>query len=355
LNIGARTIKTGIAVALSVYLCYLLGIEVSLFSAASAVVCMQQSIGKGLKNGVQEISTNAIAAVVAIILGLTIPIEFLSMAMATIIMILICNRLFAAKNQIVLGVIAAIFILASPQEQFINHAVERFIALLIGIVVANIINLILFPPKYKEVLLDKMIRLNNLAIQEFFDSINRYVNQNPASDEELQKKQADYSNLLRSTEKLFDLYQYDWNFNLPGKGNSKEKDRLQLFREYMLYNQGLWQRSKDVHFLAEERKVRRVEANDPDISKEFQRIFEMLSNVMFTASSYNMELQKKIRGEESVIYPEPKVWSRFNKTLNEWQENTAANNFFTHALIEVSVVTYNIRWFAKESARLLKL
>ncbi len=357
MNIGARTLKTAIAVALSVYISVLLGVGPSIFAAASAVVCMQQSVGKGLRNGLEQIIVNLLAALVAVGLGLTIPIEYLSMALATIIMILLCTKVFRAPNQIVLGIMSSIFILSSPQEDFMPNVISRVLAILIGMAVANLINLTIAPPRYRQALIDKFIELNNFTVQCFVDSVNKYLYLTPSAQEEQKRKQNQYASLIEETEKLFDLLRYELNVSYFAnkKKNHHDQNEQQMFREYLNYNRGLWQRSQDMLFLAEERRVRRERADDPAISSEFHNIFEMLLNVIFNATSYNLELQKKIKGEEAVIYPAPRVWSKLNAMLTEWQEKTPNSSFFMHAWLEVSVVTYNIRWFAKESTRLLNL
>jgi len=355
MNIGARTIKTAIAVALSVYISSFFNVGPSIFAAASSVVCMQQSIGKGFKNGLEQIIVNLLAVAVAVLLGLTIPIDYLSMALATVVMILLCTKVFKVPNQIVLGIMSAIFILSSPHEEFSANAISRILAILIGMSVANIVNFLISPPHYRKALIDKLIELNNFVVQCFVDAVNKYLYLTPDTEGGISKKQSSYSSLLEETERLFDLLRYEWNvgFFSSKKKHVREKAEQQLLREYLNYNRGLWQRSQDLLFLAEERRVRRARADAPAVSNEFHNIFEMLVNVIFNATTYHAELQKKIKGEEAVLYPPPRVWSKLNALLTEWQEKTPNSNFFMHAWLEVSVVTYNIRWFAKESTRLL--
>lgn len=355
MSIGARTLKTGIAVAISVYICLALKIEPPLFAATSAVVCMQQSLGKSLRNALEQVIVNIAAIAVGMILGLTIPVLFLSMAIATVIVILFCTKVFKAKKHIVLAVISAIFILASPREQFIDHAMVRSLAIIIGIVTANVINFTIAPPRYQNTLIDKMINLNNFVLQGFTDSVNRYLHLNVPAQEEIEKQNKEFFGLLKETEKIYDLYRDEWGSSIPfWKRNSDGKSaEEQLYKDYLDYNRGLWQRAQDIIFLAEERRVRREEANFTEVSCEFNQIFDMLFNVIFNATCYNQELQKKIRGEEAELYPEPRVWSKLNNILNAWQDKNPQTLFYMHAMNEVSVITYNIRWFAKESSRLL--
>ena len=356
MNIGARTLKTGLAVAISVYICMILEIEPPLFAATSAVVCMQQSLGKGLRNALEQIMVNLAAIAVGIVLGLTIPLLFLSMAIATIIVIILCTKVIKAKNQIVLAVISAIFVLASPQEQFIDHAMMRSLAILIGIATANVINFTISPPHYEKVLTQKLIELNNLAVHGFTESVNRYYYLNIPTAEDIKDQNDEFNELYKETEDVFKLYRDEWELSLPllHKTADDKTTQERLYTDYLNYNRELWHRAQDIIYLSEERKIRREEAHDPTITSEFNHVFEMLFNVIFNATTYNLELQKKVMGKEAEIYPEPTVWSKLNTIFNEWQEKNPSDLFFMRALNEVSVITYNIRWFAKESSRLLK-
>lgn len=358
MNIGARTLKTALAVAVSVYICELLNIEPALFAATSAVVCMQKSLGRSLKTAVEEITVNVIAILVAVALGLMIPVQFLSMALATIILIVFFTKIIKVPNQIVLAVISAIFILASPQGEFLAQATSRSLALLIGLVTANVINLIIAPPTYYRKLQDKLIELNNFSLQRLIDSVNSYQYLDIAAEEEKNKNKGEYARLYKEAESLYDLFGQEWNVTWFGIRKPADKNgpmSKDFYKEYINYSRGIWQRSQDLLFLAEERKIRREEANVQEVSPEFNRIFEMIHHVMFSASSYNQQLQKKVKGEKAAPLPELHVWSKLHEIINEWQESKPDTSFYAHALTELSVVTYSIRWFAKEASRLLNL
>ncbi|UWG97901.1 aromatic acid exporter family protein [Dehalobacter sp. DCM] len=357
MNIGARTLKTALAVAISVYLCELLHIGPALFAATSAVVCMQKSLGRSFKTALEEITVNVIAIAVAVTLGLLIPIQFLSMALATIILIVFFTKVIKVPNQIVLAVISAIFILASPQDEFLTQATSRSLALLIGLITANVINLTIAPPSYHRSLQAKLIELNNFSAQMLIDAVNRYHYINTITDEEKGKNKAELIMLYQEADSLYDLVRQEWNVTWFGIRKSTGKGHISndFYKEYKNYCQGIWQRSQDLIFLAEERKARREKANAQTVSPEFDRIFEMLHHVIFSATSYNQQLQLKIKGEKTAPLPELHVWSKLHEIINEWQESKPDNSFYAHALTELSVVTYSIRWFAKESSRLLNM
>lgn len=351
--IGARTIKTGIAVALSVYICVLLNISPPLFAATSAVVCMQQSIGKSLRNALEQVTVNISAIIVGVILGLTIPIQYVSMALATIIVILICTQLFKTSNLIVMAIITAIFIISSPQDEFIDHAVMRALAIFIGIGIGNIINFTFAQPHYQKPLVNKLIELNEWVVPHFRNAVNIYLTLDIPDEEELNKSQDDFGVLYLDTENLLELFDDEFKLVIGAEKIRKKTKQEQLYREYLNYSRGLWQRSLDIIFLAKERKARREEANEPSVSTEFHQVFVMLEQVIADSEHYNSELFKRLRGEASQKYPEIRVWTRFNQEFAKWQVRNPNTTYYLSAVFEVSVIVFNIRWFAKESSRLL--
>jgi len=353
MGIGARTIKTGIAVALSVYVCVLFDISPALFAATSAVVCMQQSIGKSLRNAFQQVIVNLTAIAIGVVLGLTIPILYVSMAIATILVILFCTKVYKTPNLIVMAIITAIFIISSPQDEFTEHAVMRALAIFIGIGIGNIVNFTLAQPHYQKPLVSKLIQLNEWVIPSFSNSVNAYLTLDIPPEEELKNQQDNFSTLYQDAENLLDLFNDEFKLTLGAEKVRKKTKQEQLYRDYLNYNRGIWQRSLDIIFLTQERKARREEFHEPSVSAEFHQVFDMLTQVIAEAEHYNSELLKKLRGEISKPYPELRVWTRFNQQFTKWQERNPNTTYYLSAIFEVSVIVFNIRWFAKESSRLL--
>ncbi|KJS84162.1 MAG: membrane protein [Peptococcaceae bacterium BICA1-8] len=350
MSVGARTLKTGIAVALSMYICMIFNIEPAIFAAAATVVNLQQSIGKSFRNAYEQVIVHFFSVIVAILLGLTITFKPLSMGLATIIIITICTKTLKWNRSIAMGVIAAIFILGAPANEFLQHALLRSLAIFIGLGVALVINAFISPPRYQQVLVGKLIELNLLASRLFTDAVNSFLNLTLPSAEMKVINETDYIKVLEETEKYYELYAQEWVL-----GVVNNKSQKHFYNEYIHYNQGLAQRAKDILFLAGERKERRKTAQEPPISPEFIEILDLLMDAVQITSFYNSQLHKKVKGEETAFFPEPRIWSKLEAIINHWHDRFPAGSYYLHALIEIALVTYKIRWNAKEASRLLSL
>jgi len=350
MSIGARILKTGIAVAVSMYICILLNIQPAIFAGAATVVNLQQSVGKSFRNAYEQVIVHFISVSIAILLGLTITFQPLSMGLATIIIITLCTKILKLYTSISMGVVAAIFILGAPANEFLQHALIRSLAIFIGLGVALGINALIAPPRYQETLVSKLIELNLLTSLFFTDALNSFLSLTLVSTEMRNTNKIEYKKMMDEVEKYYELYAQEWVLGIGN--NNAQKD---FYNEYIHYNKGLWQRAKDILFLADERKERRKNAEEPPISPEFKEILDLLMNAVQITSLYNSQLLKKVKGEKTALLPEPRIWSKLEIIINHWHDHFPLGSYYLHALIEIALVTYKIRWSAKESSRLLSL
>jgi uncharacterized membrane protein YgaE (UPF0421/DUF939 family) len=348
---GARVFKTGLAVTISIYACLFLNIETTIFAATAAVLNLQPSLGKSLHTALEQILIHAFSISIAIIFGLTIGGHPLTMGLSTIIVILISNRL-KWHSGMSGGIMATIFVLASPPDQFLNHAFIRSLSIFIGVVSALFVNTIIAPPRYEVPLSQKLLELNHFIFQTFSQAVQNYMQLivlTPASIKELNKEAA---RLFQDVHHYYELYQHD----LGSAQDESKIAKLDFYQEYLTYNKGLWQRTKDIFFLSQERITRRDKAGRSlPVSEEFQQILQLISGTLELLTHHNQELQKKITGETPAHVEEPHIWSKLDTILDQWHDNFSSNGYYHHALIEVALITYKIRWAAKEAVHLLDL
>lgn len=350
--IGARVLKTGLAVCLSLFICKLLKLDPPLFAAAAAVLNLQPALGLSFINAREQLTIHFLSIGIAITIGLLLGGNPLTSGLAAIAVILICNRL-KLRTGIASGVMAAIFILASPEELFINHAAVRSATILIGVGMALLINLTIARPNYMRPLRTKLLELNDQVSQSFSRAVQCFFSLDIPSAEELGNETQKTEKLFREAQKLHELFLADAGPLLAAQNEDDKGHRL--FHEYLAYNRGLWQRTKDVYFLAEERRERRKKAGDHPVSPEFQEIITLLQNTLELFVRHNNELKEKV--ERGVVFSaeDPHIWRGLDEIINRWYDRFPAGSYYLHALIEISIVTYKIRWAAKESVRLLNL
>lgn len=143
---GARMLKTGIAVTLALYISMWLHLSSPVIAAVAAIFAMQPSIYRSWRYFLDQLQTNTLGAVLALIAGLVFSNEPIAVGLVCIIVIMICLKL-KMGDTIGLTLVTVIVVMeASGQWQF---ALTRFSLSLIGIVSAFLINILLFPPKPK--------------------------------------------------------------------------------------------------------------------------------------------------------------------------------------------------------------
>ncbi len=349
---GARIIKTGIAVTISMYICLHFDIQPAIFAAAAAVLNMQPSLGMSLSNAKEQVLIHIISISIAITLGVIIGSNPISMGLSTILVILTCSR-FKLRAGMAGGIMASIFILGSPPTEFLSHALTRSLAIFIGIGAALLVNAVIVPPRYSKPLRSKLCELNNVIAAAFCDAAHGFLNADNLPPDYLANKKKEIDALFKQSRHLYELFRY----NL-GPASEKEEDSAQeieskLYNDYLSYNKGLWQRTRDIHFLTEERVQRRKKAGEMPISPEFLEILDLLDSGLLLFTSYNNELQNKLSDKKFDKVNEPHIWRKLDDILNRWHDRFPTGSYYLHALIEVSLVTYKIRWAAKESASLL--
>jgi uncharacterized membrane protein YgaE (UPF0421/DUF939 family) len=144
---GARVLKTGIAVTLSLYISVLLQFQSPVIAAVASIFAMQPSIYRSWRYFLEQIQTNTLGAVLAMLAGMFFSKDPLAVGIVCIIVIMICLKL-KLEETIGLTLVTVIVVMeASGQWDF---ALTRFLLSLIGIGSAFLINILFIPPKPKE-------------------------------------------------------------------------------------------------------------------------------------------------------------------------------------------------------------
>lgn len=346
---GARILKTGLAVTISMLICTLLNVQPALFAGAATVLNMQPSVTKSFLNAREQIYVHFLSISIAVMVGLVLSPNPLSMGLATILVIYSCNKL-KWRNAISGGVMAAIFILGAPEAEFLGHALTRSIAIFIGVGTALVVNLTIAPPRYRQPVIEKLLELNNIISQAYVLAIENYLELHTMEKEQVVVLNTEVDCKFREVTKLFDRYLTE---GIPFSPGRAQEDDTRFFNDYLAYNKGLWQRTKDIIFLGGERVERRKQAGDLPISSEFQEILDLLHEALALFSAHNNSLQATLQGTAVELPEEPHIWRKLDNILNHWHNQFPSGGYYIHALVEVSLITYKIRWAAKEAVRLI--
>lgn len=349
MRIGARVLKTGIAVTLALFICKIFKLEPASFAAITVVVNMQPSVNKSLKNAWEQVRIHVIGVILATLLGAFLGNGPIIIGLAVILIILLANRL-GWSSGITLGIVSIVFILDSPPEQFILHAGIRSITIFIGLGVALLTNRVLAPPRYKATLHEKLQKLFLESSSYFQKSMLSFVNATNIKSYE-KVNLVELEGLLDDVQKIHEHTREELT----------PKDNALLIEKLIEISQGFIERGQNIEEMTYQRVKRRLSPDSPlqheeEISPEFQRIL----NILLIGEERIESLQKRVL--ETLMHPhepispsfDPEYWTEFDEAMDQWQRQVSGI-FYLRAMMEVAVVAMEMRWAVRRLKRIYNL
>ncbi|MEV5029201.1 FUSC family protein [Paenibacillus sp. LPE1-1-1.1] len=145
MTIGARVLKTGMAVALAIYLSSLFGFASPLIAAVAAIFTIQPSIYRSWQNVADQVQTNLLGAVIAIAAVRLFGHTPIAAGLVCILVILIGIRL-KMESTISLTLVTVVAIMEANGQGW-DVAIMRFLMVLTGIGSSFLVNVLVFPPR----------------------------------------------------------------------------------------------------------------------------------------------------------------------------------------------------------------
>jgi len=175
MKLGARILKTGIAIVLSLYLGQLLHSPSPVFAGIAAIFAIQPTIYRSYLTIIEQIQGNIIGALLAVVFVLLLGNHIIVIGLAAIIVIGI-NLKLKLENTIGLSLVTLISIMETSGGNFIPFAGIRFSTIMIGVFSAFLVNLVFMPPRYENKLYfkissttEEIIRWIRLSTRHDFD------------------------------------------------------------------------------------------------------------------------------------------------------------------------------------------
>lgn len=239
MKLGARIIKTGIAIVLALYLSQLLQLPSPVFAGIAAIFAIQPTIYRSYLSVIEQIQGNLIGAVVAVMFVLLFGNHYFIIGLAVVIVITINLKLKMEKS-LILSIVTVIAIMESQQGDFLEFAMIRFSSILLGILCSFIVNLVFIPPKYETKLYN---RISDIT-EDIFKWIR--ISTRHASEHTLLKKDISLlkDNLLK-LEQLYSMYKEERAYF---KKESLAKSRkLVVYRQMIATTKKAYETLKRIH------------------------------------------------------------------------------------------------------------
>jgi len=354
MKIGIRIIKTGIAVTITMYLCQLFNLEPALFGAISAVVNMQPSLYLTLKTARDQIIIHVIGVAIGLAAGYLFGGSPVIMGAVTVCIIFLYTKL-KIQSGILMGMVAAIFILNSPPDQFLMHAFTRSYVIFTGLFVAMIINATLWPPRYGNTFIEMLRQCNDKSVDYFCQAVHDFTR---LDNEEIllpSEKRAEVIGLNKECRVIAKYCRREKITFGNGYGYINPNNWFYTTEKFLSYNDALVEKADQIYELLPGRLERRIKTGAPPISNEFNCLLEILNSGCITIKRVNSKLQASICDGQPV---EPEkisevYWVKLKGAIEEWLPRLY-NSYHLHALIEISVVASDIRWLGREGKKLLR-
>ena len=228
MKIGARVLKTGIAITLSILASvYLIPSSDGMLAGIAAVYSTQPSVRKTFEIFMSRLASNTLGGIVAVIAVYTIGVHPIAVGIAAILTIAILNAL-KLDDVIGLAVVTLIVVMLGNGEdyQYINAAIIRVSETFIGVLITFLVNLLIFPPKY-DVKFYHTLEYTTAETLIWIRSTLRRNSEYSVLDNDIKWGRRQVTKLHN----LFALIRHEMSFN--------PKTRYQRLREITVYRQML--------------------------------------------------------------------------------------------------------------------
>lgn len=160
MKLGARVLKTGIAIVLALYVAQTLQLPSPVFAGIAAIFAIQPSIYRSYLTIVEQVQANVIGAAIAVTFGLLFGHHIVAIGIAAIVTIGLMIQ-FKLDKSLALALVTVVAIMEFQGDDFLLFGLERFATVLVGVVAAFIINLFFLPPRYEVKLFTKITALQD--------------------------------------------------------------------------------------------------------------------------------------------------------------------------------------------------
>lgn len=150
-TIGARVVKTGIAVALALFAAGVLGLGGVTIAGVAAIFAIQPSVYRSWRHMLEQVQTNTLGALLALGVSLVVPVNEIVVGVTCIVVILITLAL-RMETTVALTLVTTIVVLEAGGDWV--YALERFATILVGIAAAFLVNAVIMPPNHRKQFLD---------------------------------------------------------------------------------------------------------------------------------------------------------------------------------------------------------
>ncbi len=199
MTIGARVLKTGLGVAVALWIGQLVGLGSPLIAAIAAIFTIQPSIYRSWMQVLEQVQSNVLGAIIAISAVGLIGNTPISVGLVCIGVILICIRL-KTEETIALTLVTVVVIMEAQGQGWLV-AWDRLAAILTGMVSAFAVNVIVAPPQHRNRFLKQV-----QEVQSLLSRLLRTAVSNELKESVYRHEQNHLRSMIRKLDEFYELF-----------------------------------------------------------------------------------------------------------------------------------------------------
>ncbi|MCL1632029.1 aromatic acid exporter family protein [Sporolactobacillus sp. CPB3-1] len=167
MHLGARSLKTGVAVTIALMIAAALGMSPPIMAGVAAAMTTRPSVQLSFRAMLQNIYGNLVGALIAVIAVIVFGDTPIVVGL-TVVFVIAVHLKFRLNRTLTLTMVTVIFIMSSGvsgNAGFILEGARRFFMICIGVVSATLVNLLIFPPHYEKVLYEQILEQTTLLFK----------------------------------------------------------------------------------------------------------------------------------------------------------------------------------------------
>jgi uncharacterized membrane protein YgaE (UPF0421/DUF939 family) len=285
MQLGARVLKTGVAIVFALFLAELLSLPSAVFAGIAAVFAIQPSIYRSYLSIIEQIQGNIIGATVAVLFGLIFGHHIVAIGIAAIIVIGLMRK-FKLDSSMSLALVTVVAIMVYEGDSFLEFGVIRFFTVMVGVFAAFVVNLIFLPPRYEiklfktiDSLQDDIIRWTRLAARQASEHTSTKVALNK------------FESRLREVKTMYDFYKEERHYS--------KKKRFTQARKLVIYRQMIITTKRSLELL------HRLHKHENEISNLPNHFRVMVQERLDFLLTFHEQLLLKFTGK---LKPEHSKW-----------------------------------------------
>lgn len=325
MKLGARILKTGLAIVLALFIGNLLHIPSPVMAGIAAIFAMQPTIYRSYQSILEQVQGNLIGALMATAFVLLLGNHIVVIGIAAVIVITL-NLKLKLENTISLSLVTLVSIMESPGDQFLEFAAIRFGSIMLGVFSAFIVNLVFLPPRYENRLYHK--------ISSATDDIIRWIRltSRNASDHNLLKTEIEKLHDARvKTDILYNMYKEERKYF--------KRDEAVKARKLVIYRQMISTARKALETLT---RLHRYENEYRLLPESYQLAIQEQLDCLITLHEQTMlKYIGKVRPEAALEHPvqcldKKEVFRLFITRQREYEEED--DNHLYHTMQIISAI-----------------